>query len=140
MARTSIFSRETPTFAPFVVPMGLWPRLPTFARASFPAEGGAFSVVSVHLDRPTEPGQVSQIAAFNELLAHYTPDRLIVAGDFNLTPWSFALRRLDAQFGLERRDRALFSWPARLSPGRGRPRRSPSCPSITSTPERPGAP
>ena len=36
---------------------------------------------------------------------------LIVAGDFNSTPWSFSLRRQDAQFGLERRTRALFTFP-----------------------------
>ena len=32
-------------------------------------------------------------------------------GDFNATPWSFTLQRLDHEFGLIRRDRALFSWP-----------------------------
>jgi endonuclease/exonuclease/phosphatase (EEP) superfamily protein YafD len=36
---------------------------------------------------------------------------LIVAGDFNSTPWSFSLRRQDAEFGLERRTRALFTFP-----------------------------
>ena len=40
----------------------------------------------------------------------------IVAGDFNLTPWSFALKGIDRRLGLERWDRALFSWPARMSP------------------------
>ena len=39
-------------------------------------------------------------------------DRLILAGDFNSTPWSFSRRREDAMFGLERRTKALFSWPA----------------------------
>ena len=38
---------------------------------------------------------------------------LILAGDFNLTPWSFALTRLDHGLGLERRDRAIPSWPAK---------------------------
>ncbi|MDE2488701.1 MAG: endonuclease/exonuclease/phosphatase family protein, partial [Alphaproteobacteria bacterium] len=35
-----------------------------------------------------------------------------VTGDFNSTPWSFSRRRWDKAFGLIRRDRALFSWPA----------------------------
>jgi endonuclease/exonuclease/phosphatase (EEP) superfamily protein YafD len=48
------------------------------------------------------------------MLSGYPADRLILAGDFNLTPWSFTLRRIDRQWGLERRDQALFSWPARL--------------------------
>ena len=39
-------------------------------------------------------------------------DDVIVAGDFNSTPWSFSLRRQDRWFGLERRTRALPSWPA----------------------------
>ena len=38
----------------------------------------------------------------------------ILAGDFNLTPWTFALRRMDVQFGLTRRTRALATWPNRL--------------------------
>ena len=29
----------------------------------------------------------------------------------NSTPWSFTLRRQDGRLGLERRTRALFSWP-----------------------------
>jgi endonuclease/exonuclease/phosphatase (EEP) superfamily protein YafD len=38
---------------------------------------------------------------------------MIIAGDFNSTPWSFALRRQDRLFGIERRTRALATWPAR---------------------------
>jgi endonuclease/exonuclease/phosphatase (EEP) superfamily protein YafD len=37
---------------------------------------------------------------------------LIVGGDFNLTPWSFGLRRQDARFGLVRLTRAMATWPA----------------------------
>lgn len=37
---------------------------------------------------------------------------MIIAGDFNSTPWSFARRRDDRDFGLIRRTRALFTWPA----------------------------
>ena len=38
--------------------------------------------------------------------------RLIVSGDFNSTPWSFSLKRQDRLFGLERRTRAMATWPA----------------------------
>ncbi len=116
MARTAIFSRAEPTFAPFQIPMHDWTVLPGFSRATFANAAGEFSVVSTHLDWPTRRDQPSQMAALAEILDRYPTDRLILAGDFNLTPWSFALRRFDKRVGLERRDRALFSWPARLFP------------------------
>lgn len=114
--RTAIFSRAEPKFAPFQVPMRDWIILPGFSRATFASTGGDFSVVSTHLDWPTRRDQPSQIAALAEILDRYPTDRLILAGDFNLTPWSFTLRRFDARVRLERRDRALFSWPVRLFP------------------------
>ena len=115
MARAAIFSRATPTYAPFQVPMMDWALLPSFARATFQGPDGPFSVVAVHLEWPTHRGQKRQMATLAEVLDRYPTDRLILTGDFNLTPWSFALRRLDDRLGMERRDRALFSWPARLS-------------------------
>jgi endonuclease/exonuclease/phosphatase (EEP) superfamily protein YafD len=40
-------------------------------------------------------------------------DDLVLAGDFNLTPWSYALRRQDRKLApLTRRTRAVYSWPA----------------------------
>jgi endonuclease/exonuclease/phosphatase (EEP) superfamily protein YafD len=53
-----------------------------------------------------------QARRFADLLADFDRDSLIVAGDFNLTPWSFALRRGDARLGLRRLSRALATWPA----------------------------
>jgi endonuclease/exonuclease/phosphatase (EEP) superfamily protein YafD len=38
-------------------------------------------------------------------------ESLIVCGDFNSTPWSAALLRQDRLFRLERRTRALLTWP-----------------------------
>jgi endonuclease/exonuclease/phosphatase (EEP) superfamily protein YafD len=116
MLRTAIFSRAEPTYSPFQVPMRDWPILPSFARATFHGADGPFSVVAVHLEWPTQRGQQRQMATLAEVLDRYPTDRLIVTGDFNLTPWSFALRRLDERLGMERRDRAIFSWPARLPP------------------------
>jgi len=116
MQRTAIFSRAQPTFAPFQIPQRDWAILPSFTRATFPSPGGAYSVVSAHLDWPTRRDQAAQMAVLAEILDHYPTDRLILAGDFNLTPWSFTLRRFDVRVGMERRDRALFSWPVRLFP------------------------
>ena len=42
----------------------------------------------------------------------YERKRLIIAGDFNSTPWSFTLRRQDEALGLVRRNQAMLSWPA----------------------------
>ena len=116
MERTAIFSRAEPTFSPFQVPMRDWPVLPSLSRATFAGAGGAYSVVSTHLDWPTRRDQAVQMAVLADVLDQYPTDRLILAGDFNLTPWSFTLRRFDARLGMERRDRALFSWPVRLFP------------------------
>jgi endonuclease/exonuclease/phosphatase (EEP) superfamily protein YafD len=41
------------------------------------------------------------------------PSTLMV-GDFNSSEWSFRQRRADAMFAIERRDRAILSWPARI--------------------------
>lgn len=114
MVNVAIFSRARRLPHPFLIPLPNWRTLPGFARATFAsADGGApFTVVAVHLDWPTLARHWSQPLAFAALLARYPSDRLILAGDFNLTPWSFALRRLDGQFGPRRRDRAIPTWPA----------------------------
>jgi len=111
---TAIFSFAQRGHHPFQVPMSDWPKLPEFARATFPApDGGApYSVVAVHFSWPNIASRWGQREAFAELLDRYPRNRLILAGDFNLTPWSFALRAFDRRIGLERRDRALGSWPA----------------------------
>jgi endonuclease/exonuclease/phosphatase (EEP) superfamily protein YafD len=116
MVRTAIFSRIAPAPAPFFIPEHDWHVLPDFARATFSSAGGPFSLVAIHLSWPTEADQQDRGLALGELLDRYPADRLILAGDFNLTPWSFVLHRLEERYRLERRDRALFSWPARLSP------------------------
>jgi len=115
----AIFSRVPPGSGPFIVPAAYWPILPEFARAAFPAPGrdGTFDVVAVHLAWPTNPRFWRQALHLADFLDLYAPDRLILAGDFNLTPWSFSLRRLDGRLGMQRRDRALASWPANLSVG-----------------------
>jgi endonuclease/exonuclease/phosphatase (EEP) superfamily protein YafD len=117
LAHTAVFSRLASLSQPIMVPPGDWKRLPDFARATFPAPGGGvFSVIAVHLVWPTRRLQEPTAAMLLEFLDSYPRDRLIVAGDFNLTPWSFALQGIDKRLGLERRDRAMFSWPARMSP------------------------
>lgn len=85
-----------------------------YLTASTIADGrGVFTVIGVHRFWPTRFRRAqAQSEAIGELVGRYPRDRLILAGDFNSTPWSFARRREDVTFGLIRRTRALFSWPA----------------------------
>lgn len=86
------------------------PPVPT---ATFADSDGPFTVIAVHRDWPEElASNDAQRGRLKALVDHYGRDRTIVVGDFNSTPWSFTLRREDAELGLLRRTRALFSWPA----------------------------
>ena len=115
MLGTVVLYRGLRPLPPFRVPPADWPHLPAFARARFAAPGGVgdFTVVAVHLNWPIKADHWRQTETFADMLDGLPRDRLIIAGDFNLTPWSFTLRRLDTRLGLERRDRAILTWPAR---------------------------
>ena len=113
---TAIFSKALPVRSPVGVPPALWPRLPGYARATFMTPNGPFTVVAVHLKRPYLADTRPAIAALGVLLDGYDRRRVIVAGDFNLAPWTSGLEAADAHLGLIRRDRALASWPARSWP------------------------
>lgn len=52
-----------------------------------------------------------------EVVSHLPRERMILGGDFNSTPWSWDLQRLDREMGLIRRDRALATWPTGHSGG-----------------------
>lgn len=91
-------------------------RVPS-ARATLPLRGGTnFTVVGVHYTWPIPAGpQQAQGRRLAAMIGQLPKERLIVSGDFNSTPWSFSRRREDRAFGLERRTRMLFSWPAARS-------------------------
>lgn len=83
--------------------------------ATFSHVGGPFTVVAVHMVRPwpwgnQEPAR-QQLAAY---LQGIKRDRVIVAGDFNLTPWTEAMRHQDRLFGIPRYTRTLATWPAMI--------------------------
>lgn len=89
------------------------PAVGPLAHAVFKDAEGTFDVVGVHDAWPTDGDfQPRQEARLAHVLADLPKARTIVTGDFNSTPWSFARRQWDAAFGLIRRDRALFTWPA----------------------------
>jgi hypothetical protein len=79
---------------------------------------GNVTILGVRVPWPTQPGLQRAHAALLPIIRGYPPATTILAGDFNSTPWSFARRNDDRDFGLLRRTRAVFSWPAT---GRGLP-------------------
>jgi endonuclease/exonuclease/phosphatase (EEP) superfamily protein YafD len=81
-----------------------------WARIDHPA--GIFEVFGFQATWPIPPGvQQRDSADVAALLDQFDRTTLVVCGDFNSTPWSTGLRRQDRLFGLERRSRALFTWP-----------------------------
>jgi endonuclease/exonuclease/phosphatase (EEP) superfamily protein YafD len=98
---------------PLDIPPLVGPRPGPLAHIALADARGAFPVIGVHYAWPTDADeQQRQEARLVEVLDALPRDRLILTGDFNSTPWSFSRRRWDARFGLIRRDRAIFSWPA----------------------------
>jgi endonuclease/exonuclease/phosphatase (EEP) superfamily protein YafD len=83
------------------------------AWATYADQAGPYTVVGVHLVRPWPLGpQQAQRRQLLGAISDLPKSRMILAGDFNSTPWTFGLQEFDAAIGLPRRTRALFSWPA----------------------------
>lgn len=95
------------------------PRLPprshlTFVNATYAHPGAPFEIVTIHFAHPTHPVIGEQIAHLERVVAARPQARMVLTGDFNATPWSQEMRRLDASLGLIRRDRAVATWPAQV--------------------------
>ena len=110
---TRILSKHQPTRA------GIYPSPDSFGRhsgawATLADANGAFTVVGVHSlwPVPPDPRQI-QTHRLAESLKDFDRSSLILAGDFNATPWSFALGHQDNLFGITRRTHGLFTWPTR---------------------------
>jgi len=89
------------------------------AWARFAGPRGNFLVVAAHFQRPWPFGdQVAARLEIAEFLAGQTPaarDLAILGGDFNLTPWSAAMRYQDQLFAMPRLSRARPSWPVGMA-------------------------
>lgn len=90
--------------------------LPPFvtARLQLPS-GRAIDVIGTHMARPNAVRRQAReveglIESASSRQAHDTP--LIMLGDFNLTPWSSLLARLERRTGLQRHATFGGSWPA----------------------------
>lgn len=80
--------------------------------ATFQTAAGPTSVLGVHYPWPTERDRLKLTPNLVEVVRSHPADTTLLVGDFNSTPWSFTRRREDREFGLIRRTRALYSWPA----------------------------
>jgi endonuclease/exonuclease/phosphatase (EEP) superfamily protein YafD len=88
------------------------------AKAAFP-DGQTFTAVTLHMPWPLPAGPQAELR--NDLIsaigAVHDPS-LVIAGDFNLTPWSAAMKRLDRGLApLQRISHGVFSFPARIGSG-----------------------
>lgn len=108
---TAIFTRTPPEKAdqPRRGRYGLGPAI---AIVHMAAEDGGYILVGTHYTWPTDVRTHREnTARMLQLIDPLPKARMILAGDFNSTPWSFARAKEDAHNGLERRTRALASWP-----------------------------
>jgi endonuclease/exonuclease/phosphatase (EEP) superfamily protein YafD len=90
-----------------------WARTPFVLWAQFEIEGVAFELAGVHLAYPFNP--LEQVADTETLIAFVRSRKapLLVAGDFNLTPWSRKLQRFTRETGLLRYNTFRPTWPMR---------------------------
>jgi endonuclease/exonuclease/phosphatase (EEP) superfamily protein YafD len=80
-------------------------------------DGRPFTLATTHYSWPfPHGGQGLQRAALARFVKAHADADMILTGDFNLTPWTFALRRQDQNLRpLTRRDHAIFTWPAMIA-------------------------
>lgn len=117
-ANIALFSRlEFTQIDPEACPSNAYGRQRTaHIVAAFTLENGQqFSVLTTHLDWPAPMER--QIAEFAELIktVQSVKGPLVVVGDFNSTPWSYALRSFVKEAGLERQTRNVWTYPMRFS-------------------------
>jgi endonuclease/exonuclease/phosphatase (EEP) superfamily protein YafD len=88
------------------------PRRPLLIWARFSVRGKPVRVVGIHMPYPFEPQRQAQHTEW--LIAHLRgqAEPLVLAGDLNLTPFSWKFTRLVHEVGLETHLLAGFSWPA----------------------------
>jgi len=86
-------------------------RQPIWIWADIAVAGRTLRVTSVHLSHPTQPyDQVANIDALTNYAREITSPH-IMAGDFNLTPYSWLLSKFAWNSGMRRAATYLASWP-----------------------------
>ena len=75
------------------------------------ADGTQFSVLTTHFDWPFPiERQQDELKTIEDAVAGVSGP-LLVVGDFNSTPWSYAMKGFEATTGLRRDTRALLTYP-----------------------------
>jgi len=96
---------DRPGYPPWISLMLRWARIEV--------NGTVFELAGVHLARPFYPElQQQDVAALIEFVQARTVP-LIVAGDFNMSPWTEKLARFTDATGLARDNTLHFTWPMR---------------------------
>ena len=92
-----------------------WDRLGWVRATIDGGAGGPFEIATTQLLHPGHDGMAAgQANQLRAQLEGIDPRRGLLVGDFNLAPWSFALRRLDTHLPLRRRSHGVATWPNRL--------------------------
>ena len=86
----------------------------TFVNATYAGPHGQMELVTAHLGWPIQSGVRAQARGLVSVVSSLPRHRMILAGDFNATPWSAEMQRLDEDLGLIRRDRFVPTWPAQV--------------------------
>jgi endonuclease/exonuclease/phosphatase (EEP) superfamily protein YafD len=115
-AGATIATREKPTHEDVAWGARDLPGGPTeFSWVNMWGGGTPFTVIGVHCRWPIPHRMAeAQDLKLTSLTGQFDRTELILTGDFNSTQWSFRQKAADQSFGLERRDLALPTWPARL--------------------------
>jgi endonuclease/exonuclease/phosphatase (EEP) superfamily protein YafD len=100
---------ETPLLAPRDLGMDNSPR---WAAATYEIAGAPVRLIGVHLASFRYANRRQEELAALARTARAAPAGLIIAGDFNATPWSFTLRRFHEQSGLSPQTPPIASWPS----------------------------
>jgi endonuclease/exonuclease/phosphatase (EEP) superfamily protein YafD len=94
---------DRPGYPPWISLLLRWARLDV--------NGTAVDLVGVHLTRPFYPElQQEDVAALISFVRGRTLP-LVMAGDFNMSPWTEKLGRFERGSGLERYNNFHFTWP-----------------------------
>jgi endonuclease/exonuclease/phosphatase (EEP) superfamily protein YafD len=96
---------DRPGFPPWIALMLRWARLDV--------NGTTFELAGVHLARPFYPELQQQDIAALTGFVHSRTLPLIVAGDFNMSPWTDKLARFTRSTALQRYNTFHLTWPMR---------------------------
>ncbi len=78
------------------------------------ADGTHFSVMTTHMDWPFPIDRQKSEFETAEAAANDVQGPLLVVGDFNSTPWSYAMKGFQAATGFTRETRALVTYPLEI--------------------------